>query len=160
MTRRKRLNPRKVASELLDANAEMVAVAWRGFWHEEASESRGWWQGVATVHGKRLLAKWIEACPGTRPAYVWVLELGSIPEATDVPADRLEAGYWLEVGRDRFLWAGPPWQRAQGEVLKELGVVDGQELRRHRAWVRRGCPVDYVLDEGWRAGWLWHGCEV
>ena len=79
MTRRKRLHPRRIESVGLDANAEMIAVGWAGWWVEEGAASQTWWQGIATVHGDRLRAKWIEAAPGTRPAVDWVVRLPEWP---------------------------------------------------------------------------------
>ena len=157
MTRRKRLQPRRLTAQLLEANAEMVAVAWRGWWVEEQSASPLWWQSIAAVHGDRLLEKWVAAAPGTRPAFVWVNDLGGMPVEREPGTEEMASRKWIEIGRRRHWFAGEPWQRSEGELLSEMGVVDGAELRRHRKWVRAGCPLDYRLDEGWHASWLFHG---
>lgn len=153
MTRRRRLQPRRIGTTLLDANAELVAVAYRGWWVEEPAARRAWWQGIATVHGERLRAKWVEAFPGTRPAFDWVTRLPKwelIREPDVLDAERA----CIEVGGERYWFAGEPWQRSQADVLRDLGEVDAAEYRRHSEWIKAGATVAYPLDEGWTCEWI------
>jgi len=159
VTRRRRLQPRRLGTTLLDANAEMVAVAWRGFWVEEDAARLTWWAGIQTVHGDRLRDKWVAAAPGTRPAFDWVTrlpkrELIATPDTLDS-----ERAY-LDVAGERYWFAGEPWQRSQADVLRDLGEVDAAEYRRHREWIKAGAAFAYPLDEGWQCSWLMAGAEL
>jgi hypothetical protein len=153
MTRRKRLQPRRIQQVGLDANAEMVAVGWAGWWVEEAAESRTWWHGIATVHGDRLRAKWVAACPGTRPAFDWVVRLPEWPLLA-TPTGFDSSRKWLDISGRRYWYCGSPWQSAQVDILRAIGEVDAAEYRRHREWLDAGARAEYVLDEGWSCGWL------
>jgi hypothetical protein len=153
VTRRKRLQPKRIEAVGLDANAEMVAVGWAGWWVEEQAQSRTWWAGVATVHGDRLRRKWVEAAPGTRPAFDWVVRLPEWPLLTQ-PDGFDAARKSLEIGGRRYWHCGQPWQPAQVDILRDCGEVDATEYRRHLAWVDAGAPFTYTLDEGWACGWL------
>lgn len=158
MTRRKRLNPRRIEAVLLDANAEQIAVGWAGWWIDDAAASRTWWQGIDTVHGDRLRAKWIAAAPGTRPAFDWVVRLPEWPLLTT--PDRFDAGRKsVQISNRRYWYCGPPWQPAQVDVLRDCGEVDAAEYRRHLAWIEQGAPLSYTLDEGWACTWLDCGIE-
>ena len=153
MTRRRRLQPRRLGSAMLDANAELVAVGFRGFWVEEDAARPQWWHGIATVHGDRLRAKWVAAFPGTRPAFDWITRLPPwelIRQPDTFDAERA----CIEVGGTRHWFAGPPWQRPQADVLRDLGEVDAAEYRRHREWITAGATVAYPLDEGWACEWI------
>ena len=153
MTRRRRFQPRRLGSSLMDANAELIAVAWRGWWVDEDAVRPQWWQGIATVHGERLRAKWVQAFPGTRPAFDWLTrlpkrELIATPDTLDG-----ERSY-MDVGGERYWFAGGPWQRPQVDVLRDVGEVDAAEYRRHREWITAGATVAYPLDEGWLCEWI------
>lgn len=153
MTRRRRLQPRRLGTTLLDANAELIAVGYRGWWVEETADRRTWWQGIATVHGDRLRAKWVQAFPGTRPAFDWVMRLPKwelIRQPDTFDAERA----CIEVGGERYWFAGEPWQRPQADVLRDLGEVAADEYRRHREWIKAGATVAYPLDEGWTCEWI------
>jgi hypothetical protein len=171
MTRRKRLQPKRIEAVGLDANAEMVAVGWAGWWVEESAESRTWWLGIATVHGDRLRQKWVDAAPGTRPAFDWVVRLPEWPLLTQPDGfdgsrksvvSRLAKGGGTSptfsksvvISGRRYWHCGQPWQPAQVDILRECGEVDAAEYRRHLEWVEAGAPFSYTLDEGWACGWL------
>lgn len=153
MTRRKRLQPRRIREVGLDANAEMIAVGWAGWWVEDGPSSRSWWQGIATVHGDRLRAKWVEAFPGTRPAFDWVVRLPEWP-LLSTPTAFDASRKWLEISGRRHWHCGSPWQPAQVDILRAIGEVDAAEYRRHREWLSAGPTSEYVLDEGWACSWL------
>jgi hypothetical protein len=153
VTRRKRLHPKRLESTLLDANVEMIAVAWVGWWIDEAAAMRSWWQGIAAAHGDRLRDKWRAAAPGTRPAFDWITRLPPWP-LLSAPDTFESSRAVIEVGGKRYWYCGEPWQRSQVEILRECGEVDAAEYREHLAWVRRGAPCSYTLDEGWACTWL------
>lgn len=138
---------------LLDANVELTAVGYRGWWIEEGAERRAWWAGIATVHGDRLRRKWVDAFPGTRPAFDWVTRLPRwelLAEPTRFDASRDV----IEVGGERYWYCGPPWQRPQADVLRDLGEIDAGEYRRHREWINAGASSAYRMDEGWDCDWI------
>lgn len=157
MTRIKRLQPRRIRDVGLDANCEMIAVGWAGWWVEESASARTWWQGIATVHGDRLRAKWIAAFPGTRPAFDWVVRLPEWP-LLSLPTACEPARKWLEISSQRYWFCGPPWQPPQVDILRAAGEVDADEYRRHRAWIAAGGRCEYMLDEGWACSWLGSEC--
>jgi hypothetical protein len=156
MTRRKRLQPKRIEAVGLDANAEMVAVGWAGWWLEESAESRTWWLGIATVHGDRLRRKWVDAAPGTRPAFDWVVRLPEWPLLTQ-PGGFDASRKSVVISGRRYWHCGQPWQPAQVDILRECGEVDAAEYRRHLEWVEAGAPFSYTLDDGWALSWLESG---
>jgi len=158
MTRRKRLQPRRIQQVGLDANAEMIAVGWAGWWVDESAAARTWWQGIATVHGDRLRSKWVEAFPGTRPAFDWVVRLPEWPLLAK-PTGFESSQKSLEISGRRYWFCGPPWQPAQVDILRAVGEVDQAELRRHREWLADGAKSQYMLAEGWVCGWLGSECS-
>lgn len=156
MTRRKVLQPKRASSVRLDANEEITAVAWRAWWVVEDASRPTWWSGISAVHGEKLLDKWRAACPGTRPAFWWIvhgheLELVAQPDTLDASRS------WIDVGGRRFWYAGPPWQPSQHHRLRELGELDGRESARHREWVSGGAAVAYPVEDGWSCEWLYPG---
>lgn len=153
MTRRRRLQPKRIGTATLAANAELVAVGYRGFWIEDDADRRAWWQSIATAHGDRLRAKWVAAFPGTRPAFDWVTRLPPWPLLSTPDTFDAERSY-IEVGGVRHWYCGTPWQRPQVDVLRELGEVNAAEYRRHREWIKAGAAVAYCVDEGWGCEWI------
>lgn len=153
MTRRRRLQPRRIGTARLEANAELVAVGYRGWWVEDDAERRAWWQGIATVHGDRLRAKWVEAFPGTRPAFDWVTRLPPWPLIAE--PDGFDASRaFLEVAGTRYWFCGAPWQRPQADVLLDLGEIDADEYRRYRQRINAGASGAYCVDDGWACEWI------
>ena len=160
MTRRRRVQQRRAAvAEGLDQNVELLACGWIPFWFEAGSERLSWWAMIQTVHGERLREKWIAAAPGTRPAFDWITRLPELELVEAVPDEYQAARQYLEVSGRRYWYAGLPWQRQQVDLLREIGEVAEDEYRRHRAWCRAGCPMEYPLDAGWSCSWAWHGCS-
>lgn len=153
MTRRRRLQPKRIGTAMLDANSELIAVGYRGFWVEEDASRRTWWQGIATVHGHRLREKWVAAFPGTRPAFDWVTRLPPWPLLSEPDTYDAERAH-IEVGGVRYWHCGSPWQRPQVDVLRDLGEIDAAEYRRHREWINAGAAVAYCVDEGWVCEWV------
>jgi len=159
MTRRRRVQPKRASvAEGLDQNVELLVAGWIPFWREEGSERLSWWAAIESVHGDRLREKWIGSAPGTRPAFDWITRLPELPLLSAVPDSHEVAKQYLEVSGRRYWYAGQPWQRQQVELLREIGEVDDDEYRRHRAWCRAGHPMEYPLDAGWSCRWAWHGC--
>lgn len=153
MTRRRRLQPKRIGTAMLDANSELIAVGYRGFWVDEDAARRTWWQGIAAVHGNRLREKWVAAFPGTRPAFDWVTRLPPWPLLSE--PDTFDAGRAsIEVGGVRYWYCGTPWQPAQVDVLRELGEVDAAEYRRYRERINAEATVAYSVDEGWVCKWI------
>jgi hypothetical protein len=153
MTRRRRVQPRRSGACGLAANAELTAVGYRGWWQEDGADRRTWWQGIATVHGARLRAKWIEAFPGTRPAFDWIVRLPAwelLREPDTFDGSRAV----IEVGGVRYWFCGPPWQVPQVDVLRSVGEVDAGEFFRHREWIKAGASGAYRMDEGWDCEWI------
>lgn len=153
MTRRRRLQPKRIGTATLDANVELIAVGFRGFWVEEDAARRTWWQGIATVHGDRLRKKWVAAFPGTRPAFDWVTRLPPWPLLSEPDTYDAERAC-IEVGGVRYWYCGSPWQRPQVDVLRDLGEVDAAEYRRHCEWINAGAAVAYCVDDGWVCEWV------
>jgi hypothetical protein len=92
-----------------------------------------------------ILPKCIKHRPGTRPVAMYVT--GEIPRrelAINVPSharwQRIEVrqrngvseSYWLDVPR--------PFMEPEHVHLRRLGIVDADELRRHRAWMQKRNP--------------------
>jgi hypothetical protein len=157
MTRRIRRQPRRGdAAQRLTANVELTLAGWQGWWLEEQASRLSWWQAAAAVHLWRLVDKWRAAAPGTRPALWWVTR-GPAWEPESEPVGFEPERRWVEISGRRHWFCGSPWQRCQVDVLAEVGEVTGEELERHRAWVRGGRRFAYPLDEGWSACWIGFG---
>lgn len=156
MTRRRCLQPKRIGTLALEANAELIAVGYRAWWIDEDASRRSWWQGIATVHGDRLRAKWIAAYPGTRPAFDWVVRLPAWG-LTREPDTFAAASAVIEVGGVRYWHCGPPWQRPQADVLREAGEVDAAEYRRYRERINAGASAAYRVDDGWECEWIASG---
>lgn len=101
------------------------------------------WEAAWSRWRDVVLPKVLEHRPGTRPVAMYVL--GEIPRREwriNVP----ENTGWKHIevrGRDGKLtthWLDAPATFLDPEVkhLQRLGLVDADELRRHREWKRRG----------------------
>jgi hypothetical protein len=84
-----------------------------------------------------ILPKCIEHRPGTRPVAMYVV--GEIPARTVVVKPPEPNGYWFADVRDRkgkttrhWLNLPEPFMEREVRHLQRLGVVDADELRRHR----------------------------
>jgi len=153
MTRRRRLQPRRIGTSRLAANAELVAVGYRGWWVEDDAVRLTWWQGIATVHGDRLREKWVEAFPGTRPAFDWITRLPPWPLVA--APDTFDASQaFIDVADKRYWFCGPPWQRPQADVLLDLGEIDAAEYQRYRERINAGASSAYCVDDGWGCEWI------
>ena len=116
---------------VFDTYASMRGIdEWHVAWHR--------WRDV-------ILPKCIEHRPGTRPVAMYVT--GELPRrelSLPLPAD---AGWHrIEVrqrnGRKETHWLNvpPPFMRCEVDHLRALGLVDADEFRRHRAWMRQRNP--------------------
>lgn len=101
------------------------------------------WQAAWSRWRDTVLPKALEYRPGTRPIAMYVL--GEIPAREWRINLAVNAGWpHIEVrGRDGKLtrhWLDAPttFLDPEWKHLQRLGLVDADELRRHREWVRRG----------------------
>ena len=134
---------RPYASDLaiLDASTEMVLLDGEGWgdstirlrWREEWCEVWEQWREV-------ILPKVIEHRPGTRPFAAYVV--GEIPDREVLVEPPLSVS-WFRLyvpsrdGTGAWFHRYPcPYMRSEVDHLHELGIVDDDEYRRHRAWVR------------------------
>jgi hypothetical protein len=99
------------------------------------------WRREWSRWGDLILRKCIEHRPGTRPVAMYVL--GEIPARTVAVKPPEPNGYWYADVRDRSgkvhrYWLNLPEPFMEGEAkhLRRLGIVDANELRRHREWMR------------------------
>ena len=105
-----------------------------------------------------IMPKVIEHRPGTRPFALYAI--GEIPRREPVLPLPEPNGFWHVDVRDRdgrttthHLNVPEPWMRPEVMHLREHGIIDDDELRRHRAWMRQrnpdcdSCAVDsYPLE--------------
>jgi hypothetical protein len=108
-------------------------------------KTRDEWQHAWGRYREIILPKVIEHRPGTRPIAMYAT--GEIPPreiAIQLPRDH---GWWSVDVRDRdgsitthYLNVPPPFMRPQVQHLRALGIVDGEEYRRHREWMKRPNP--------------------
>ena len=117
---------------------------------------REWWSRWRAT----IMPKALEHRPGVRPFACYVT--GEIPPRPVEIAPPLSNGFFkLYVpsrnGTGTWHYEYPsPYQRGEAEYLHDLGVIDTAELKRHRAWRRRGHGPyagpyrlgDYVLEQG------------
>lgn len=154
MTLRRTPIRRRAISSTLSANEELAAAGYvRGFWHELGSSTRGYWEGLAHVHGERIRQKVRAAAPGTRPGLDYAT--GRYPPipllAGPPPAESIWAREYLDVDGLRLWYChgldGLRFVQSQPEHLRGIGELDGQEWQRYLAWKRSGYAPRYVLDE-------------
>lgn len=118
---------------------------WRRVW--------GQWRSV-------VMPKVIEHRPGTRPFACYVT--GEIPARPVLQQPPLENGYFklyvpASNGTGTWHYTYPePFMQDEARYLRDAGIIDAEEYRRHKAWRRRGngpyrscwhCG-DYVLERG------------
>jgi hypothetical protein len=127
--------------EILAASTEMVLLDGEGWgdstirlrWREE-------WVDVWQRWREAILPKVIAHRPGTRPFAAYVA--GEIPEREVLVEPPLSVN-WFRLyvpardGSGSWHYRYPcPYQRPEVEHLRELGIVDDDEYRRHREWLR------------------------
>jgi hypothetical protein len=163
MTKRRSIIRKHSCDTTLDVNVEMDAAGYfGGFIHEEGSNTRRYWQGIAAMHGQRILEKMLTAAPGCRPGFQYAIGVyPPIPLLADPPPENyMSAREYLDIDGVRFWHCGLRWQPCQAEYLRDLGVVDGAEWKRYLAWRRTGFEPRYVLDEApWRPYTPAHLCH-
>ena len=101
------------------------------------------WQAAWSRWRDVVMAKVLEYRPGTRPVAAYVC--GEIPRR-ELRINLPESTGWRHIevrGRDGKLtrhWLDAPttFLDPEWKHLQRLGLCDADELRRHRAWVRRG----------------------
>lgn len=109
------------------------------------------WAHEWNRHREIVLPKVIEYRPGTRPFAMYAT--GEIPPrelALPLPDPH---GFWIVDVRQRdgsvtthYLNVPEPWVRSEAKHLREHGIIDDDELRRHRAWVKCGKFDTYPLE--------------
>jgi hypothetical protein len=161
--RRRVLARRATAAEKLGVNVELWAASLlAGFWVVEGMRTRRWWRQFAEIHGERIEAKVRQRVPGTRPG--WWYACGRLPPVPLVGAEPEASTGWgrhcLEIEGVKHWRLGEGWQLCQAKHLQALGELDGEELRRYRAWRRAGFPQEYRTDRfPDRPGqYFFHGC--
>ncbi|MFM6172743.1 MAG: hypothetical protein ACKPB4_11490 [Sphaerospermopsis kisseleviana] len=163
VTLRRRVVPRRQAGAVLGVNAELVAAGYlHGFWVDDGMQSLRWWRSIAEQFGAELERRVLASMPGTRPG--WRYAVGDIPPVPllRVPDEsHMASRQYLDIEGVRFWHCGPEYgfQRCQAEYLRELGVVDGREWARFKAWRRRGLPYEYESLGGSVGGWIHHLCK-
>jgi hypothetical protein len=91
-----------------------------------------------------VMPKAIEARPGLRPFACYVC--GELPERPVLVEPPLSNGYFrlyvpARGGTGTWHYRYPePYQRSEAAHLFELGVIDKEEMKRHRAWIRKVNP--------------------
>ena len=97
------------------------------------------WRRAWAEHRGTIDAKAREHLPGVRPMAAYVTgELPAPPVLSEPPLCHRFYRQWI-AGTGRFWTRYPePWQRDETSWLVELGVVDSEELERHRKRIRRG----------------------
>jgi hypothetical protein len=106
--------------------------------------SRDEWRHAWDRWGDIVLPKCIEHRPGTRPFALYAI--GEIPARElrlPLPASN---GYWFVDVRQgngstrHYIDVPEPYIEAETKHLRRLGLVDDDELRRHREWIRESNP--------------------
>lgn len=107
-----------------------TATEWRSEW--------GRWRDV-------ILPKVIEYRPGTRPFAMYAI--GEIPRRELVLPLPLSNGFWTIDVREtngtvttHYVDVPEPYMERQSKHLHRLGIIDDDELRRHRKWMRTPNP--------------------
>lgn len=121
-------------------------------------KTRDDWQRAWDRWGGIVLPKVLEHRPGTRPFALYAI--GEIPARELRMPLPVGAAYWSVVVRERggtatthWLNVPEPFVDGQAKHLRRLGIIDDEEYRRHREWLRTpnpecdGCAVDtYPLE--------------
>jgi hypothetical protein len=107
--------------------------------------ARDEWQRAWDRWGDTVLPKCIEYRPGTRPFAMYAC--GLIPQRELRMPLPVGSGYWAVDVRDRdgssithYLNAPEPFIENEVSHLRRLGLVDDNEYRRHRRWMRTVNP--------------------
>jgi hypothetical protein len=101
------------------------------------------WQREWSEWRDRILPKFIKAFPGRRPAAAYICgELPQRPLGFELPLShryRGERCVYVIDGDNGFTYCDlpEPYQRDEARHLHAAGVIDGDELRRYRGYVRR-----------------------
>jgi hypothetical protein len=89
-----------------------------------------------------ILPKCIEHRPGTRPFAMYAV--GEIPRREPAMPLPQPNGFWTVDVCERngsttthYLNVPEPWMRPEAKHLREHGIIDADELRRHREWLRQ-----------------------
>lgn len=163
MTRRRAVIQKRSDAGTLCVIDEIAAAGMLHSWIATPEmQSRRWWHGCSATYGQRIEAKVREHLPGTRPGFAYAIgRLPPVPLIEEPPEWHLDSRAFIDIDGDRFWYAGARFQQCQAEHLAAIGELDGQELRRYRAWRDRGFPVAYPLegDAGRPCGWIHHGCH-
>jgi hypothetical protein len=99
---------------------------------------------------RRLWSKWrevvmpkvIEHRPGTRPMACYVVgEIPARPVAIQPPMSHDHFKLYVPASNGTGQWHydyPKPFMQDEAYYLRDLGVIDGDEFKRHLAWRRRG----------------------
>lgn len=156
----KRIRKRYVEGmEILDSETEMSLLLGFGLLGPDIHlRTRDDWQRYWEQWRDVVLPKAIEHRPGLRPFVCYVL--GELPERPVLMEPPLANGYFklyvpARDGTGSWHYRYPePYQRSEADYLFELGVIDRQEMKRHREWRKHGLgsPCGYARDYPYEQG--------
>lgn len=118
------------------------------------------WQRAWDRWGAVILPKALEHRPGLRPLALYAI--GEIPaRELRMPLPAVHGWQMLRIPDEtgqitvHYLDVPEPFIESEATYLRRLGIITEQELRRHRAWMRRhnaeceySAPDTYVLEMG------------
>lgn len=126
---------------ILDAQTEDTLLRWQGTAGPSISlRTLDDWRRLWGQWGDTIMAKAIEHRPGLRPAALYVL--GTIPPPRMVrPLPAFHAFATLYVNNEdgtgrQWVIVGEPYRENEAAHLYREGIIDDEELRRHREWQR------------------------
>ena len=118
------------------------------------------WKRVWAQWRGTIMPKVLEHRPGTRPFACYVCgEIPSRPLLQNPPSDVGLFKLYVPSINGTGTWhyrCREPFQQNEARYLRQIGVVDDAEWKRHVAWVRHGLGPwrsrfhlgDYVLEQG------------
>lgn len=138
-------------TEVLDHHTESCLLHWRSsLGPSSALRTQSQWRLAWERWGNVILPKCLDQRPGTRPAALYALGLIP-PPPMQQPLPRNHRFLTVYVdGEDgtgvTHVIAREPYQRSEVLHLRDLGIVDDDEYRRHRAWRAGRLEVDYLFE--------------
>lgn len=114
-----------------------------------------WWSRYRDT----IMPKALEHRPGVRPTACYVTgEIPMRPVRVDPPLSHNWFRHYIPGRNGTGVWLcnyPEPYMQAEVKYLRDLGIVDDEEFRRHKAWQRersqyRGpyCLGEYTLEQG------------
>jgi len=103
-----------------------------------------------------IMPKALEHCPGTRPLACYVTgEIPARPVLTQPPLSNNYFKLYVPGRNGTGEWHHDypePYMQREADYLRDLGIVDADEMRRYRAWIKQRtpgcqCVIDTYPDE-------------